>query len=292
MQAIKRVHGWELKEFFVVQVPTNFYTSSKDVNGVIELCKAIEEKIGKKISLIICDTLARIASGANENSGEDMAPVMERFDMVAKASGAALVIIHHNGKNKAAGARGWSGIRAHIDTEIEVEDENGLKSATIVKQRQLGGKGSKLCFELKVIEMGVGKFGNEVTDCVAVWDKKREEESRYEGEELDTHEKRFFDCWVKSGMEFTADKEPFVTNAAMISFLENEGGVKNSGTYLKTSPTATGGGKRVTESGAIRKETVNGTKWVFQSEKIVKKCWHESGKMNGQQLSKNSNIQG
>ena len=59
--------------------------------------------------LIVVDTFAQVTPGANENSGEDMGPVMARFDAVAQATGAAILVIHHNGKDQAKGARGWSG---------------------------------------------------------------------------------------------------------------------------------------------------------------------------------------
>ena len=109
-----------------------------------------------------------MSAGANENSGEDMGPVMERFSMVVSRTGVALIIIHHSGKDAARGARGWSGIRAHIETEIEVVEKDGLRSATLTKQRELSSKGQEIFFDLAVIPMGMSKFGDEVSTCVAV----------------------------------------------------------------------------------------------------------------------------
>lgn len=180
MQALKRYHGRNLANLAMVPVPLNFYSNAGDASSVINLVKEIESIRSSKVKMIIGDTLARMSAGANENSGEDMGPVMERFSMVATQTGAAVVVIHHNGKDQARGARGWSGIRAHIDTEIEVEDSQGVKSAKVTKQRELGSKGDEIIFKLEVIEMGKSKFGSEVTTCVAIanndtmarrWDK-------------------------------------------------------------------------------------------------------------------------
>ena len=170
MQAIKKYHGCSLENLAMVPVPMNFYNGDQDAHDVIELVRAIEQIKGKSVRLIIGDTLARMSAGANENSGEDMGPVMARFDQVATATGAALMIIHHNGKDAAKGARGWSGIRAHIDTEIEVTEKEGTRSVTVTKQRELPGKGETIYFKLEIIEMGTTKFGGAATTCVAVSD--------------------------------------------------------------------------------------------------------------------------
>jgi hypothetical protein len=84
------------------------------------------------------------------------------------------LIIHHNGKDAAKGARGWSGIRAHIDTEIELKDENNIRVANITKQRELGGKGDNICFKLHAVEIGLTKWGKAATSCVVVQDEAGE----------------------------------------------------------------------------------------------------------------------
>jgi phage/plasmid primase-like uncharacterized protein len=170
MQAIKKHHNCSLENLVMVPVPMNFHNGDQDANDVIELVRAIEQIKGKPVRLIIGDTLARMSAGANENSGEDMGPVMARFDQVATATGAALMIIHHNGKDAAKGARGWSGIRAHIDTEIEVTEKEGTRSVTVTKQRELPSKGDTIYFKLEIIEMGTTKFGGTATTCVAIPD--------------------------------------------------------------------------------------------------------------------------
>lgn len=172
MQAIKKYHGCNLENLAMVPVPMNFYSGDQDAHDVIELVRAVEQIKGQPVRLIIGDTLARMSAGANENSGEDMGPVMARFDQVATATGAALMIIHHNGKDAAKGARGWSGIRAHIDTEIEVTEKEGTRSVTVTKQRELPGKGDTIYFKLEIIEMGTTKFGSPATTCVAIPDEE------------------------------------------------------------------------------------------------------------------------
>jgi hypothetical protein len=79
-------------------------------------------KTGQKARLIVGDTLARLSVGGNENAGQDMGLGVRRIDRIRAECRALFLLIHHSGKVAAAGARGWSGVRAAVDTEIEVTD--------------------------------------------------------------------------------------------------------------------------------------------------------------------------
>ena len=228
MQAIKKFHGCSLENLAMVPVPMNFYSGDQDAPDVIELVRAIEVAKGKPVRLIIGDTLARMSAGANENSGEDMGPVMARFDQVATATGAAMMIIHHNGKDAAKGARGWSGIRAHIDTEIEVSEKEGTRSVTVTKQRELPSKGETIYFKLEVIEMGTTKFGGPATTCVAVPDQeaattKPHKKPTKHDENVRTVER----AWWASGAE-EREGFPYVSRSALRDLLVKDGATERT----------------------------------------------------------------
>jgi putative DNA primase/helicase len=223
MQAIKKHYGCTLENLAMVPVPLNFYANQGDANDVIELVKTIEQIKGKPVRLIIGDTLARMSAGANENSGEDMGPVMARFDSVAQATGSGVLIIHHNGKDQAKGARGWSGIRAHIDTEIEVMEKDGVRSATITKQRELPGKGEIIYFRLEVVEMGITKFGKPATTCVAVPDESASTEQPHKRPTKHDENVRTFErAWFNSGAEIREDN-PYISRSALRELLISDG---------------------------------------------------------------------
>jgi putative DNA primase/helicase len=228
MQAIKKHYGYTLENLAMVPVPMNFYSGDGDANDVIELVREIERIKGKPCRVIFGDTLARMSAGANENSGEDMGPVMARFDRVASVTKAAMAIIHHNGKDAAKGARGWSGIRAHIDTEIEVVEKDGIRSATITKQRELPGKGESIYFKLEIIEMGETKFGGIATTCVAIQDDNADKDSSPKKEsEFTVNTKRFERAWLKANCE-TYDGRPYVSRSALLDFLISNDGFKKN----------------------------------------------------------------
>lgn len=240
MHAIKKFHGCALENLAMVPVPLNFHAGAQDAHDVIEMVRAVEQLKGKPVRLIIGDTLARMSAGANENSGEDMAPVMARFDQVAAATGAAMMIIHHNGKDAARGARGWSGIRAHIDTEIEVTEKDGIRSASVTKQRELPSKGDAIYFRLEVIEMGTSKFGNPATTCVALPDdeasatKPHKKPSKHD-ENVRTLER----AWWDSGAELRKGV-PYLSRSALCDLLVKDG-YKERTARNKTDPSRTDG---------------------------------------------------
>ena len=211
IQAYQKHHNCTVPNFAIVQTPVNFHRDNKDTKDVVTMIEEVEAALGQKARLIVGDTLARISSGANENSGDDMGPIMERFDYLARKSGAHVLIIHHNGKDAAKGARGWSGIRAHIDTEIELKDENNIRTASITKQRELGGKGDNICFKLSVVEMGVTKWGMPATSCVVVQDADSEHTvSNKEPEKVSKARQSFEAALIKYGY-IDADKMLYIT---------------------------------------------------------------------------------
>jgi putative DNA primase/helicase len=222
VQALKRHTGWSLEHLVIVQVPINFYEGDGDAQDVIELVRVVEDQTGAPVRMIIGDTLARMSAGADENRGSDMGPVMARFDAVAKETQAAMVIIHHNGKNAAAGARGWSGIRAHIDTEIEVVSDETGRRATITKQRELPGKGDDILFKLDIIEIGTTKFGGIATTCVAVPDDVERPARAEKDSPIKKHQKSFETAWWACGAE-DRDGLAYISRDALKAKLEMDG---------------------------------------------------------------------
>lgn len=168
LQAHQDYFGARVPDFAIVHDPINLFASDADTTAVANAVRRIEAERGVKVGLIVCDTLARMSAGANENSGEDMGQVIARLDRLKDECGAHVLVIHHSGKNQANGARGWSGIKAAIDTEIEVTDTEGKRCLEITKQRDLSTKGDRIGFRLEPVTLGLTKWGTPATSCVVV----------------------------------------------------------------------------------------------------------------------------
>jgi KaiC/GvpD/RAD55 family RecA-like ATPase len=169
LRAYKRHHRVRVPGFVIVRSPINLFDGDADITAVIALVEKIEQLHGDKVALIIGDTLARISAGANENNG-DMGVVMMNADAIRQATGATFLWIHHCGKDQARGMRGWSGMSAMIDSEIEVvvDETTGVRSAEITKQRDLPGKGERLGFRLEPVHLGLNRWGTPRGSCVVV----------------------------------------------------------------------------------------------------------------------------
>lgn len=114
--------------------------------------------------LFVVDTLVASTPGANENSGEDMGVALAHCKGISRKTGAMVVLVHHTGKDATRGARGWSGWLPAADCVIEVEDTDGRKTATVVKQKD-GEKGQAYGFALPTIPIGVDGDNEEIDSC-------------------------------------------------------------------------------------------------------------------------------
>jgi hypothetical protein len=84
--------------------------------------------------LVVIDTLARCAR-IEENSSSDMGEVVAACDRIRAETSAAVLLIHHPGKEAKKGARGSSALRAAVDSEIEVQIKCGDRAVWVTKQR-------------------------------------------------------------------------------------------------------------------------------------------------------------
>lgn len=151
--------------FAAITVPINLLRPDADAPRLISSIKAAAFRCGMPVRLVVIDTLSRALAGGNENSSEDMGALVRSMDAIRDETGAAVLFVHHSGKDQARGARGHSLLRAAIDTEVEIKDCEGERTATTVKQRDLPA-GDVFGFSLAPFEVGKDRFGTPVTTCI------------------------------------------------------------------------------------------------------------------------------
>lgn len=117
--------------------------------------------------LVIVDTFAKTTPGANENAGEDMGLALANAQVLREVTMATIMLIHHSGKDATKGARGWSGIKAAADAEIEINKQENGREIRLSKMKD-GDDGLAWGFKLEVVETGVDKDNEAVTSCVAI----------------------------------------------------------------------------------------------------------------------------
>ena len=117
--------------------------------------------------IIVVDTFAQTTPGANENAGEDVGKALGHCKRLHELTGALVVLIHHSGKDSSKGARGWSGLRAAADAEIEIVREATGRYLRLSKNKD-GEDGLEWGFDLEVVTIGTDEDLDPITSCVVV----------------------------------------------------------------------------------------------------------------------------
>lgn len=99
-----------------VSLPQFHINDPRDVDALQTLI------LDEGAELVIIDALADIMAG-DENSKEDVQPVMNSLRKIAETTNAALVVIHHS--NKMGGYRGSSAIKAAVDLMVLITSDDG-----------------------------------------------------------------------------------------------------------------------------------------------------------------------
>lgn len=121
------------------------------------------------VDLIIIDTFAQVTGGANENSAEDMGLALRHARSIRDMTDAMVLLVHHSGKDVARGARGWSGIRAAADVELEIVWTEGEPNRLLRISKQKDGRDDlQWGFALQEVMVGIDRDGEEMTSVVVV----------------------------------------------------------------------------------------------------------------------------
>ena len=158
-KAYSQHHNADLSSaLYMVPAAPNFLRKD-DPSEII----AEAERVGAE--LIVIDTLAQVTPGVDENSSE-IGKALAQCRRVHEATGAMVCLVHHAGKDLGKGARGWSGIRAAVDMEIEVADAgNEVRVARITKMKD-GREGEEFAFKLTPVCVGFDADDDEIESCV------------------------------------------------------------------------------------------------------------------------------
>jgi AAA domain len=157
--AWKRYQGVEHVSLVVIRSTVDLL--STDTDAILALLAEIRAEHGR-IALVVIDTLARAMVG-NESSSEDMGRYVAACSRIREEAQTQVLSVHHCGKDTAKGARGWSGLRAATDVELEICEG----SITVSKNRD-ERSGQTYGFKLEEVDLGTNSKGRTITTCVAI----------------------------------------------------------------------------------------------------------------------------
>jgi archaellum biogenesis ATPase FlaH len=130
---------------------------------ITDLIKDIKKR--EPYDMIVMDTFAQVMPGANENSGEDVGKALAECKRIHRHTGAMVLLVHHSGKDASKGARGWSGLRAAADVELEVLRADDMRSVSVTKLKD-GQDGTQIGFKLHTVILGEDEDGDDITSCI------------------------------------------------------------------------------------------------------------------------------
>lgn len=160
LRAYARKHAVDIDTLPWVIPDSPYFLNREHPDAIIAGMKATGQT-----DIVVVDTLSAVIPGGNENSGEVLGAVIGYCKHIHRQTGALVILIHHSGKDAARGARGWSGLRAAVDAEIEVTRKGDYRTWATAKMRD-GSDNVGGTFKLQVVPLGEDAHGDPISSCV------------------------------------------------------------------------------------------------------------------------------
>lgn len=185
--AYRTAHGVSVEEdlpFVLLPAKVNLWDGDAETDALIAEIQHWATTFSVPLRLVVIDTLAKAMTGGDEISGRDVGMVLERCERIRRATGAAVMLVHHL---NAAGekVRGHSSAEANLDSVLIVrmtesaaaKGEKGvpMKDADgrdirecVVRKMKDGESGGKACrFVLRGVHLGTdARAEKPITSCV------------------------------------------------------------------------------------------------------------------------------
>ncbi|WFE71218.1 AAA family ATPase [Halomonas sp. M1] len=161
VSAFQKAH-WMPDQLSFIEAPTISLIEPADRDALIEVLQQHLLTGG-----VLCiDTLAASAPGIDENSSEGMGKLISELQTIQHEVGGCILVVHHTGKDRERGLRGWSGLQGALDAAIEVaRDSSGVRSWKLTKAKD-GQDGCGESFTLKQVLIDHNEDGDPITSCV------------------------------------------------------------------------------------------------------------------------------
>jgi KaiC/GvpD/RAD55 family RecA-like ATPase len=140
----RRISAWLLRHGYlgradppigVVQSAPNLLASDQEeLAEAIAEARAFAEHQAAPLRLVVIDTLHAAAPGCEENA-RDFGRILAAAREIVAKTGAAVLLLHHAGKDSSRGARGSNSLEAGADVVLEVREEEACRSILVRKMR-------------------------------------------------------------------------------------------------------------------------------------------------------------
>jgi AAA domain-containing protein len=158
--------GIEDAPFALVKTGDNF-RFPEPAQRVASVARQLLKSHGGDCPLIVIDTYtAALGADGSDCDPKDVSAFIAAIQQHLLRTCTTL-ILHHFGKDSSRGGRGWSGLRAALDFELEIhQTDDGLRTMRVTKSRDGSDQQPGLCFRLHGREIGINEHGEPVTAVV------------------------------------------------------------------------------------------------------------------------------
>jgi RecA-family ATPase len=143
---------------------TENYRDSEAAERTAATARELMRLFGGDCPIIVLDTFtSALGAGGSDCRPEDVSAFIEHIKMHMIAHGFTVIVVHHVGKDASRGGRGWSGLNAALDFELEIDRDGDLRTMRVTKSRDGSDMQGAFCYELESRALGTNQHGEAVT---------------------------------------------------------------------------------------------------------------------------------
>lgn len=133
----RRVEAWKLAHGIEGPIPLFVMEQAPWASDDGQLIEFVKELREVRPALVVIDTFARSAVSLNENDARDMGTFVAAMDGVWRGTGAAVLVIHHTGKDEGRGARGSNALFGAVECAVEasLDERTKIMRVRVVRQK-------------------------------------------------------------------------------------------------------------------------------------------------------------
>ena len=151
--------------FALVKSSDNF-CEPETAEKVASITTDLIKRFGGDNPVIAIDTYtAALGPGGSDCDPKDVSAFIAAVQQHL-LSNCTVIVLHHFGKDSSRGGRGWSGLRAALDFELEIDQDDDLRTMRVTKSRDGSDQQPAFCYRLYGHQIGVNEHGEPVTAVV------------------------------------------------------------------------------------------------------------------------------
>jgi AAA domain len=151
---------------FALIKSTDNFCDPETAQKVAAITTELVERFGGDNPIIAIDTYtAALGPGGSDCDPRNVSAFIAAIQQFLLGS-CTVLVLHHFGKDASRGGRGWSGLRAALDFELEIDRDDDLRTMRVTKSRDGSDQQPASCYRLYGREIGVNEHGEPVTAVV------------------------------------------------------------------------------------------------------------------------------